>query len=158
MELPPDHWFNHATRINDERGAGHLTATQRDVMKAIAALHLAGDEEPSNAKIAAYAQCSARTVRNAKRIARLRGLLRTTPRFTATGQTTNRHELLVPDTPCLPKPKPACKAGGKACRPRGKEDKKEAREWGSVDAAAALLARRKVIEARLMAPRWFPRI
>ncbi len=126
LELPPEAWSAYRARLRDEHNAGWLPAKHYLVLVTIADLNIAGDHEPTVAKIAVNAGCDPSTVRRARARAQGRGLLRVHPQFDLVEidkkprrrQIANHYELVLPTAPVIPKPKkPRTSEGRQTARP-----------------------------------------
>jgi Helix-turn-helix domain len=146
-----------AARIEAEFAADNLTRSWRDALLALASFRGHGGEIfPSQASVAARAQCSERTVRRASAMAVQLGLMVVLPRRRWHRgrylRTSNRYILGVPDRAVAPGQRPPWprRATGQAGRVQDKEERKAALD-AMMQAAAGLpdlLAMRRAVMAQ----------
>jgi Helix-turn-helix domain len=145
-------------RIEAEFAANNLTRGWRDALIALASFRGHGGEIfPSQASVAARAQCSERTVRRAIAMAVVLGLVVVLPRRRWVRgryvRTSNRYVIGVPDRAVAPGQRPPwpCRAStGQIGQRQEKEERKAALDAVLREAAAApdLLAMRREAMAR----------
>ena len=155
----PEPW---AARIDAEFAADNLTRSWRDVLLVLASFRgHRGEIFPSQASIAARAQCSERTVRRAVAMAVQLGLVVVLPRRRWIKgryvRSSNRYVIGVPDRAVVPgqrPPWPRRASTGQIGRVQEKEERKAALDTMLRAAAAApdlLAMRRAAMAQRLIA-------
>lgn len=158
LELPSLHWSEYRRRLQNEHGAGWISAGQYLALVALADLTEAGDACPTVAKIASYGRISPATVRRARAVAESREILHVTPQFVLEDgrrqQRANRYQTLIPAGVVTPKPRPS--RPNQAARPIGRKEERVLRKGGDSVARSPvnlLIARQRAMTEILAASR-----